>query len=331
MIKKTFLFILILIVNQSCNLNTTGTWKNKSVDRRKREEIKALNDKLFKAIHNNDVAVFNEVMSDSIKLNIDMDKQLEDLHHSLKTDNYKVLDEYNVVSASADARNTLISDELADNSYEANYLASNKETYSSLLLTSDKDNEQLILLVYGKYGEEWKVNIFQYGQYRLLGKTAPEYLKLSQMSYLKGHLMNAMSYITIARQLLHPLNDFFRFKKETEINEFYKKVMTEANAKFPLPLTLENIETKPRIYKMVPQVTADGFFPMLYYVSSIHINDEAALKNENEKVKKEISRLFQGIEEEKKYIFYWVSNESQDAGKVAEQYGFVDTLSAPHL
>ena len=326
--QRIIIIVLAAILIQSCNLNTTGTWKNKNVDRRKKEEIKSLNDKLFKAINNNDVAVFTEIMSDSINVNMDMDKQLDDLHHSLKTDNYKVLEEYNVVSASAGARNNLISDELADNSYEANYQAPNKETYTSLLLTSDKDNEQLILLVYGKYGEEWKVNIFQYGQYRLLGKTAPEYFKLSQMSYLKGHLMNAMSYITIARQLLHPVNDFFRFKKEAEINEFYKKVMTEANAKFPLPLTLENVETKPKIYKMVPQVTADGFFPMLYYVSSININDEAALKLENEKVKKEISRLFQGIEEEKKYIFYWVSNESPDAGKVAEQYGFVDTLSA---
>lgn len=62
MIKKTLLIILTVLTLQSCNIGTSGTWENDNIDKDKKEQIKVLNDKLFKAIISNDVAggkVFN--------------------------------------------------------------------------------------------------------------------------------------------------------------------------------------------------------------------------------------------------------------------------------
>ena len=326
MIKKTVIFILFVVTIQSCNLNSSGTWRNDQIQRRTREEIKALNDKLVKSMGEDDVASVKGLMADILKKDSNIVEFVHQFSNSFGIKEYKILDEYYVKNTSVQVTNTLISENSDDNGYEVSYLALNKEMYASLLVAANKNAEMLILAIYGKYGEDWKLNLLQYGQYRALGKNAPDYFNLAKASYEKSHLLNAVNYISLSKQLLKPLNNFFKFKKEAEVNAFFNKVMKEADSTYSLPLTLEQLQTKPKIYKVVPQVNEEEIFPMIYYVSSIDINDETALKNENELVRKEVDRIFPGIDKDKKYIFYWVSNELPNEGTVVEQYGFVDTL-----
>jgi hypothetical protein len=41
----------------------------------------------------------------------------------------------------------------------------------------------------------------------------------------------------------------------------------------------------------------------------------------------EVSRLFTGIDKDKKYVFYRVFNEIPDGIKSVQQYGFIDKLT----
>jgi hypothetical protein len=100
--------------------------------------------------------------------------------------------------------------------------------------------------------------------------------------------------------------------------------MKEVNTKFTFPLTLDNIDTKPKVFRIFPEMINEGFFPMVYYLSDINIKDTTALKIENEKVKQEVGRLFTGIDKDKKFVFYWAFNEIPDGKKLVEHYGFID-------
>jgi hypothetical protein len=332
MIQKVLLIILTVLTFQSCNLGTSGTpgisgtWKNDNIDRNKREEIKILNDKLFKAIISNDVAGVKALLSDKLleKVANDLDKLINEVSGSFKSNSYRILDEYNVYNTKTDIDNTLPSGITNDNDYVIKYLALNKEMYVSLLLPNELNNELLITAIYGNYDNHWKINILLFGQYSLFKKTAPDYYQLAKISYDKSYLIDAVNYIGLSKQCLSPANTIFQYQKEKDINEFHEKVMKEANSKFKFPMTLDNIKTKPKVFKIFPKMINEGFFPMVYYLSDISLKDTIALKAENDKVKNEVNRLFKGINKDKKYVFYWAFKEIPDGKKSVEHYGFID-------
>lgn len=328
MFKKTLFIFLAAVYLNSCNFSTTGTWKNETIEENKRKRIKTLNNKLFEALFTNDAGKLKELMSDTLKRSFGEEsiKSLEQLNASYKPETYTVLDEYNVSNAKAGVENVLTASNGNDHDYEVNYLALNQEMYVSLLLAPDKDNDLLITVIYGKYADDWKINVLRFGEYRVAGKTTPDYYNLSKAAYGKGYLVNAVNYMIVSNQLSRPAADLFQFKKDKEMGEFYTKLLKEADANYRFPMALTNVETHPKIYKMSPQITREGVFPSIHYISDININSEAQLKAENDVVRKEVSKLFPGIDQDKKYIFYWVINGLPDGNRVMEQYGFIDTL-----
>jgi len=325
--KKIITLFLSFIILQSCNLNTEGTWKNENIDRRKREEIKALNGKLFQAIRNKDAAAINVLFSDSLKLTINVDEFIARLNSNFKLTDFRVMDEYDMLTEAYKKECNLSSNNAGINDYEIKFTPLNKEAYTSLVLSKEDQNEFLFLIGYGKYKEEWKINMLYMGQYSLFGKTAPDYYLLAKESYEKSNFIDAANNTNLALQLLKMKTGFFQFKKEKEINQFFEKSSADLNKRYTFPMILNGLQSKPEIYNISVQSTSEGIFPMISYKSVININDEQALKNENEQVKKEIAALFPEVNQHNKYIFYMVANALPTAGMVGEQYGFVDTLS----
>lgn len=328
MLKKIVNLILFALLLQSCTRNTHGVFSNSTIDRRTREEIKALNDKLFRAIHHNDPRMIEKMVSDSFA-NRSMDeigKMVETLNTSYTISGYNLFDEFYIVNNELGMEGVIESPHSDDNGYILNYKAPCKETYLSLLSVPVQKGALLLVAEYGKYNNEWKLNTLQYGQYSLFGKNASEYFKLAKNCYERSYLIDAVNFMMASNTISTPVNEVFHYKKDKEMHAFYSSVMKAANTKYRLPFTLENIESKPRIYKMAPQLGADGFYQAIYYVSSIGLDNIEALKTENEKIKKEVVNQFAGIDQYKDYIFYWAVNEMPDSQKMIEQYGFVDTL-----
>lgn len=331
MIQKILLLILTVLTLQSCNLGTSGTWRNDNIEKDKREQIKILNDKLFKAIISNDVTGVKALMSNKLLENgtSGLDKLISQISTSIKSDSYKILDEYNVHNSTTGIGNTLLSGISGENDYVIKYQALNKEMYASLLLPQGLNDELLITAIYGKYDNQWKINILQFGQYSLFKKTAPNYYKLAKESYDKSYLIDAVNYIGLSKQCLRPANDFFQYQKEKDINEFYDNVMKEVNSRYTFPLTLHNVDTKPKVFRIYPQEMSEGIFPAVLYLTNINLKDTTALKIENEKVKIEVGKLFPGIDKEKKAVLYRAFNELPNSSntKVVKNYGFVDLLA----
>jgi hypothetical protein len=327
MIQKTLLFLSTCIVLIGCNIGTSGIWKNDNIEHEKKAQLKALNDKLFNAITNNDASNLKAMMSDAaIQSGGDINNFTDQVSAALKTDSYKILDEYYVQSSTTGINNT-IPGIAGDDSYVINHLVSNKEMFVSLLLPNGQGNEALILAIYGKYNNEWKLNILKIGQYTLFNKTATDYYKLAKSCYDKKYLVDAYTNINLSERLLRPANDIFIFQKEGEINVFNDKIKNELNKSFALPLTLDKISSKPKVFRIYPEMGDEGFCPMVQYLTSLNLKDTISLKTENEKIKKEVRTLFKGIDQDKKYIFFQAFNELPDGQKMVEHYGFIDQLA----
>jgi hypothetical protein len=328
MIRATITFIILIVLLQGCGFNGSvfGTWKNHNISRDKRSEIEILNRKLINSIKFNDAVAVKSILSDSLKkiAGNEIDSLINRVSPAFTSDQFTILDEYNVHNLVSGISVSLQANLKTDDDYTLTYNAMNRETYASLLLVNDPTGEVLVTVVYGNYDGNWEINILQVGQYRYYYKNAMEYYRLAKLNYEKGYFIDAADNLLIANQCLKPANEIFMYKKEEEVKAFYDKVVKETLSRYNLPLTLENIPSKPKVFSIYPQLKEGGYYNTFRYLSSINMVDSIALEKENKKVRIEVKKIFTGVGIYKKITLYQAFNEMPDGKHPIKYYGFID-------
>ncbi|MCC6370730.1 MAG: hypothetical protein IT236_06995 [Bacteroidia bacterium] len=323
---KHYALILFGLFIMGCNQAKKGTYKNAEITSSEKEKIKHLNDKLFQGIITNNANMVLSIMSPTLLINDgkNIPAIVKQVNSFFSATTYSLLDEYYTISDSVNIRHNVASSRGNQNDYSVDYLALNKEMYVSLLMPVGLENDLLITAIYGKYESEWKLNILQFGQYSIGGKTSFDLYQKAQQFYNKGYMIDAIDQAILSNNCLQPANEFWHFNKHNQIKDFYDKLIKEANEKYVLPLTLENIKTKPKLFRIFPErLGKDGYFPMIFYQSTIDLKDTLILKEENLLIRQEVARIFNGIDKDKKFIYYKAFNELPSDEKRVYNYGFV--------
>ena len=92
-----------------------------------------------------------------------------------------------------------------------------------------------------------------------------DYYRLAKLNYEKGDFVDAADNLLIANQCLKPANENFKYKKEEEVKAYYDKVMKETLSRYNLPLTLENIPSKPKVFSIYPQMKEGRYYNTFRY------------------------------------------------------------------
>jgi len=321
----------IAIVSTSCRFGTSGTWTNDRIDPTVKETVDNLNKKLFNSVRTNDIAGVKQLMSPPLldKLGKRIDTLINSVGSSFNSPEFETVDDFYIKNSTTNINDHLIS--IKDtNNYTIDFTALNKEMFVSLLTTKNLPLNYVILAIYGKYGNEWKLNIIHFGTYSMFNKIAPDYYNEAQKQYDAGNLVDAVDMIAVASQLAKPLDEYLKYNANDKIQDFNSKVMKEAMAKYPLPLTINGVKTKPHIFHISPQFVGNGpitgILPLISYKSEIKLTDTVALKAENEAIQKEIVKTFKGIDQNKKAIIYQAYNQIPDGKTLVKRYGFIQKL-----
>lgn len=317
---------------QSCHIGGNGTWVNDHIDENVRTEIHALNKKLFQAFMAKDVAAGKLLMSDALlaQTGNKFDTIINAVGESFKASDYEVIDEYYTKNTTTNINNAVFSNKGNTNDYTVNYLALNKEMYVSLLAPKGLTVNCLILAIYGKYDDGWKVNIMHVGEYTILGKTAPDFYSDALKLYSKGSVIDAANTMFMAAELRAPGDKYLTYKNEPQMQAFYNKMVDEANTKYTFPVNLAQVKTQPKVFAIAPQFLGEGpyrgVFPIVRYQSAINLNDTVALKAENNAIQKVIGGVFKGIDEDKAYVIYQAFNQMPDGKTLVKHFGFIQKL-----
>lgn len=323
--------LLVIIAFQSCTGNK-GTRVNNDIDNNTRAAIAALNKKLFDGITSGNVTAVRALLSpDLIKRSgKQLDTVINRCSKRYPAKNFEVLDEYLSKNLKKEDTDTIKSQHGDDSDYTIGFRAMNNEVYTSVLLTKDLTVNGMILAVYGKYGNDWKINILQMGDYSILGKNAIDYYKQAQELFHKGSLVDATDMIIITSQLVSPGGTYFSFKKESEMKILFSTLIDDANAIYRLPIVVKQVKTAPQIFSISPQVVDEvehqGIFPIIKYKSGISLTDTGALKAENQALQQNIGAIFKGIDQNNQFILYQAYNQIPDTKADAKHYGFIQKL-----
>jgi hypothetical protein len=313
-----------------CKLNSNQTFINDNIPTEIKEKINQLDSKVTSAVKQNNTEILKDIFADKLIDEVGqtkIDSIFNLVNQVLGEKEFKHKDQFYIKNTTKNVSNTIFSGLSNDDDYIVHYKALNKNMFISTLLPKNTEDEQLITLIYGLYGNDWKLNIFQFGQYSILNKTAIDYYKLAQKDFENGFLVDAANNLFLGQQCLKPGNQIIQYRKEKEFVDLQEKVMSQINSTYVFPLTIEQVKTKPQIFNVHPQRVAEGSFPMIRYYSKIELQDTIKLKNENLEIQKVIGDIFKGIDKNNKYIFYWAFDEIPDGTlKNRQHYGFVQEI-----
>jgi hypothetical protein len=337
---KRYLLILALlsftsIIVQSCHVGASGGWKDDHIDPNVRKEIEVLDKKLFESISTKDIAGVKSLMATVLleKSGNQIDTLVNSVGDAFKTKDYQLLNEFYTKNTTTNIGNTVFSG-LTQSDYIINYLALNEEMYVSVMVSKNLPVNFMVLAIYGKYKDGWKLNILHIGEYSMLGKTTPDYYNEALDFYHRGLLIDASDMIFIASQLANPAGTYLKYKNEDEMKSFYTKVVNEANTKYHFPIVVDQIKTKPQIFGISPQFIGEpghqGIFPFIKYKSDIPLSDTVNLKIENQAIQKVIAGIFNNIDQNKDYILYRAFDRFPQANIPNSQiksYGFIQKIA----
>lgn len=306
---KLFAFLLIIFALQSCEPTQPGSWKNDQISGSDREKFHKLNDELFARLKVNDEKNLESIMSKEFIENAYKNRIIELVSNRVKAADYTLLDEYYTVNRYIDG-DTIKAASTSLNSYSVIYQGITHQMYLAFFVPKNKTmaNRDMITAVYSKYDYGWKLNDVDVFPYTINGKTAPELYLQAKESYQKGYLMDAFNIASSSIACSRP-SSLWKYSNEAEFSYFYNTVMKEAMNHYTFPIIIDQVPTRPRIFRIFNQTTPEGDFPMIYYTSSINLKDANAIKQENDNIKKVIGKTLPGIDQNKKYVLYSAFNE----------------------
>jgi hypothetical protein len=324
--KSSWFLILIIFVLNGCVSNVLKTYISPNIPNDISKSIHSLNEQFFKAIKNKDLASFKRMLSPQLleSQGQKIDSLLNILSLNINGANsYIEKKEFYTVNSSKEAQNTLYTGLTDDYDFSLNYKAINKEMYVSLIIPETKSEQLLITCIYGKYDNEWKINIFHLGLYSFDNKNVIDIYKQAKVQFQKGYLVDATISMLKVQQIIRPSGPYLKYRIEDEIINFQKKVQNESQLKIKFPIQIPNIPTQPVIVDVFPQSTTEGIFPSIVYYSKIPFSDTLRLKKENEEIHEVISNIYPGIKLDKKYLFYKALNQMPDGKSEIRSWGFV--------
>jgi hypothetical protein len=327
--RKLYLFIIPILLITGCKTGRYETWQNDSIDAAIKQNISKLDEEILISIDTDNPDKLKLVVSEGF-LNAskndlpNITKQFCDI---IEHDNYSILDQYYVENTTSGLSNTLISGLDGDNNYILKYLALNEEMFTSVLLTNRGIDKFMVLNIYGKYPDGWKLNILQIGQYTANGKTAPELYQEAKNLKEKGYIIDAAINMYLCMQVLYPGGSYWQYNTEQEMKDFYDEVVNENSNTYQFPIVIDNIPSKPEIQYIEPISFFDeGTFPVIHYLTKIPLEDTAKLSVENDNIHTLIGEYFNGIDLNKKYIIYKAWNKLPEGVQPETSYGFVKEL-----
>jgi len=320
---KLFLFLTLLFILPGC-YRSSGEWKNEQINGDVRADFHARLEELITVIKFNQIKRVRAILSRELNSDDYTESLVDHLSNRFNDDNYSLFDEYHIISKFTDD-DTVKATGYDINRYGLIYPQPAHEMYVAFYLPKKMKNAWLISIIYSKLDYGWRVTSLDAEHYTINGKTGPELFNIAKDDFNKGYLIDAVNTAAMAESCIKPAPGW-QYPDQDNLHDFYGRIVALANDKFKFPLVLNEVPTKPKIFRVFNQANDEGSFPMVHYLSSIKLKEEAAIRRENAQIRKVIGKIMPGIDKNKKYVQYSAFNELPSAKREVDRVEMTDTL-----
>lgn len=320
----------IILLSACNNTQKPGIYKGDQISSGTRSKLHKLNDDLLAALKTNNPEDLELLMSQAMI--DDRHNRLvttEEISIRMKSGDYSLMSEYYMVADPkvTSATNTIKERDLGINNFDLTFAKSTEasEMYVAFFTAEKAMQKWLVTAIYNKYNYGWKVDRLEVKPYAENGMTAPELMEKAKALIKDGYWLDGSNTASYAKNCLQPYSTW-RYVNEKAIKDYNYEALDIVKSHYKLPIVISSIPTHPRIWRIRIERTPDGSFPNVNVLSSINLLDTVALKKENEAIRQSIGSVMNGIDKDKKYIYYTTYNETKQGVAVNDHYDFVQKL-----
>jgi hypothetical protein len=315
---------LIVCVFSSENLSWGANFKSKFQDKDSDYQIKLLNTKLIQSLKESDSQELLSLFSNNLKKinGNSTDELIRRVHPFLKTDRFSLLNDFQINNRNL-GRYETINSAFSDSAYTIKFLKLTSQTHVSLILPLAENDQLLLLCVYGKYKDGWKLDILDIGEYKIFGKSPIDYYKMAKKEYSENNLIGAKLNMEILEACENPGKQIFKYLNKQKWDMFDALLENQINLKYVFPIKISNIASGPEILKIKPVVINQHVCPNIYYLSKIPLDDTIALRKENNLIQANILNTFPNINKNKTQLTFIAFNEIPDGIKILKQHHYI--------
>ena len=320
---KLFAFFVLLLILQGC-YRSPGVWKNDEISSGVKADFHSRTDELIGFIKLNQIKKVKGLLSRELNADNYTEPLVEHLSNRFNDDKYQLWEEFHMVSKFIDA-DTIKTGGKGINKYSLIFNQPPHEIYISFYLPKKKQNSYLISIIWSHLNYGWRVTGLSAEPYTRNGHTGPELYALAKEAFNKGDMIDALLKAQLAGTCVNPIPEW-HYTDVDSLADLTGHLITLANDKYKFPYVLNEIPTKPKIFRVFNQDNDEGWFPMVDYLSSIKLKDEAAIRKENAQVRKIIGTQMPGIDKDKKYVQYSAFNQLPSVKREVDRVEMTDTL-----
>lgn len=325
---KTFLspcIFLAIALLSACSVGTS--WKDDNIPSDVKSEVNAINDQFIEALRAGNSTALRTMCSPKLleKDGSTLDAFFTQFPEIMRSDRFITLHAF-YESNSSEGKQVKCSTGTGNHDYSIDYKAINKESYVIVgtVKSPDRIGQCALVMIYGKYGTDWKLNILRVGMLSYEGKDAYAICEEMRGLFRKGDLADAVLKTELLSSVIKPGTDIWTYKKEKEIQKTAAAIAKEAQKRFILPYTCTTIATQPVIFRVHLQEVREGIFPLISYDTKLNIKDTSALKVECDALHAAIGTIYPGIDLNNTTIFYRaVDHIAQNDQDTTEYWGFI--------
>ncbi|MEI8011099.1 MAG: hypothetical protein WCI27_01270 [Candidatus Omnitrophota bacterium] len=328
----THVFLLFFLVAcASCGGGGSAvSLHNDEINAELKTAIQSLTRKITESIKNNDSSVLLDLFTDEVRnqagIDVNLKNAFQQLNHLFKDATFKTDDEYSITVNSWGKFHPVISSETQE-PFSLTLDGKGNKVYVSLLSAKNDFKDFMLVLVFINIKDEWRVSSFNFGVYKIAGKSAVNWANEARQLFDQGYFVPAILRLQVLQECLRPA-PFIQYAKEGEILALRNKIQGDIVQKYKFPVRITNVVTVPEIYFVAPQFVRNELWPLVKYKTSLSLSDTVALKKEVDAMTPELELLFPGITKESKGIAYQAFSEAPaDPKKQYQYYGLVVDLN----
>jgi len=326
-LRHFFCLPFIAVILSGCTKNKPGIYRDDKIPSGTASQLHSFDDELLDALKKNVPESLEMLMSQEyIDDRAERMKVCEEISIRMKTGDYSLMREYYINSRVAVGKDSIKERNLGAGNYDLTFVRGAKETYIAFFTPKTAPQKWLITAYIYKFDYGWKVNNLEIKPYAENGKTAPELMQQAKELTKKSYWVDASNTASYAVKCIRP-SGCWKYFNEKEIINYNGTALMAVSSHCKLPIVINQIPTKPHIWRITIERTPEGAFPNINYVSSIKLYNTDALKKENDAVQKIIGKLIPGVDKDKKYIYYTVNNyNAQGTIPVQDHHDFQQKL-----
>ena len=298
------LIIAILISLISCKTGVNNSVSNDGIDKEVLNSINSIEANYFVNLEESNFQACKNIMSDLMikATKSDITEFLKQLASLTKGNRTSIIDQYHVQNSASELSTTLFSSLDSITGYILRVKPINKEAFITLHKIESEPYQYLMLNMFTKHQDKWKLDMVKLGEYSIKNKNAQVLHNEAMEEYKKSNLINASNLIFLSSQVSKPAGNVFEYKNFEEMGESYETILDELKSKLQFPIEAMDIKTKPLIVNFKAEVLNEGIIPAISYQTTITLSDSIELKSENLRLHKNIESYLPNIKKNNEYI-----------------------------